>query len=89
MNVDMITTFLNDFSTFWKNIWEFLKPIFNMANPEGWTKLKGLQGEDRKQAHLDNLNNLAQSFGKIEKDEDTLAGYTPAPAEKPAGSSEK
>ena len=73
MNVDMITTFLNDFSTFWKNIWEFLKPIFNMANPEGWTKLKGLEGEDRKQAHLDNLNNLAKSFGGKWEETD---GYT-------------
>lgn len=30
MNVDIITTFLNDFATFWKNIWNFLKPIFNL-----------------------------------------------------------
>ncbi|TYR17633.1 hypothetical protein FYJ86_07185 [Corynebacterium urealyticum] len=81
MNVDMITTFLNDFSTFWKNIWEFLKPIFNMANPEGWTKLKDLEGEDRKQAHLDNLNNLAKAFGKKPE---VGEGYTPV---EPKGSS--
>lgn len=77
MNVDMITTFLNDFSTFWKNIWEFLKPIFNMANPEGWTKLEDKEGDDRKQAHLENLNNLANSFNTEEKPE-VDEGYIPA-----------
>lgn len=59
MNVDMITTFLNDFSTFWKNIWEFLKPIFNMINGEWSTKEK-----DGEIDHLKNLNELANSFGK-------------------------
>lgn len=79
MNVDMITTVLNDFSTFWKNIWKFLEPIVKLANPEGWTKLKGLEGEQRKEAHLDNLNNINKIFGG--------KGYTPA--DKPVGSSEK
>lgn len=70
MNVDMITTFLNDFSTFWKNIGKFLEPIFKLANPEGWTKLKGLEGEERKAAHLQNLNEINKVFGG--------KGYTPA-----------
>lgn len=68
MNVDMITTFLNDFSTFWKNIWEFLKPIFNMINGDWSTKEK-----DGEIDHLKNLNELAKSFGKTSGD-----GYTPA-----------
>ncbi|AGE37238.1 hypothetical protein I6H52_02965 [Corynebacterium urealyticum] len=77
MNVDMITTFLNDFSTFWKNIWEFLKPIFNIV-----------QGKDNfgpvgKENDLKNLNELAKAFGKDPK---VGEGYTPA--DKPAGSSE-
>lgn len=63
MNVDMITTFLNDFSTFWKNIWEFLKPIFNMINGEWSTKEK-----DGEINHLKNLNELAKSFGGDWKD---------------------
>lgn len=74
MNVDMITTFLNDFSTFWKNIWEFLKPIFNMINGDWSTKEK-----DGEIDHLKNLNELANSFGKkIEAGE----GYTPAGSSK-------
>lgn len=32
MNVDMITTVLDDFATFWSNIWKVLKPIFELAN---------------------------------------------------------
>lgn len=79
MNVDaitnMVTTFLNDFATFWSNIWEFLKPIFNMANPDGWTKLEGLEGDQRKDAHLSNLNNLANSFGDLQRE--IPEGYTP------------
>lgn len=62
MNVDMITTFLNDFSTFWQNIREFLKPIFNIID--------GATGEEKKfvepkgsSDHLTNLNELAKSFG--------------------------
>lgn len=74
MNVDMITTFLNDFSTFWKNIWEFLKPIFNIV--DGAKNNEFVEGK-----HLDNLNRLAQSFGKVE------GGYTEVP--KPEGSSDK
>ncbi|MDK6302770.1 hypothetical protein QP140_09280 [Corynebacterium sp. UMB9976] len=72
MNVDMITTFLNDFSTFWKNIWEFLKPIFNI-----------IQGKDNfeKGEHLKNLNELANAFGKKPE---VGEGYTPV---EPAGSS--
>lgn len=87
MNVDMITTVLNDFSTFWNNIWEFLKPIFNIID--------GATGEDKKfvkpegsSDHLKNLNELAQSFGEIKKgegEEADLAGYTEV--DKPAGSS--
>ena len=65
----MITTVLNDFSTFWKNIWEFLKPIFNLAQGD-WTELKGLTGEERKEAHLNNLNEINKAFGG--------EGYTPA-----------
>lgn len=83
MNVDMITTFLNDFSTFWKNIWEFLKPIFNMAGTT-WNK----KDENGEIDHLGNLNKLAQSFGEIKKgegEEAELAGYTKV--EEPAGSS--
>ena len=53
MNVDMITTVLNDFSTFWSNIWKFLKPIFGLAQEEGWEK-----GE-----HLKNLNLINKIFG--------------------------
>ena len=68
MNVDMITTFLNDFSTFWKNIWEFLKPIFNIINGATDDEPKFKEG-----AHLQNLNELAKSFGKTSGD-----GYTPA-----------
>ena len=75
MNVDMITTFLNDFSTFWKNIWEFLKPIFNIV-----------QGKDNfgpvgKENDLKNLNELAKAFGADPK---TGTEYTPA---EPKGSS--
>lgn len=34
MNIDMVTTVLDDFATFWSNIWKVLKPIFELANPE-------------------------------------------------------
>lgn len=78
MNVDMITTFLNDFSTFWKNIWEFLKPIFNMINGDWSTKEK-----DGEIDHLKNLNELANAFGKKPE---VGEGYTPV---EPAGSSDK
>lgn len=63
MNVDMITTFLNDFSTFWKNIWKFLEPIFNLA--QGTWKKPESGGE-----HLANLNEINKAFGG--------EGYTPA-----------
>lgn len=63
MNVDMITTFLNDFSTFWKNIWKFLEPIFNLAQGT-WKKPES--GED----HLANLNEINKAFDG--------EGYTPA-----------
>ena len=33
MNIDMITTFLDDFVTFWKNIDKFLQPIFDLVKP--------------------------------------------------------
>ena len=77
MNVDMITTFLNDFSTFWKNIWEFLKPIFNIV------QAKDNFGPVGKENDLKNLNELAKAFGK---NPTVGEGYTPA--DKPAGSSE-
>lgn len=72
MNVDMITTFLNDFSTFWKNIWEFLKPIFSIAQNENW---KPVGGEN----DLSNLNELAKSFGKKPE---IGEGYGPAGSSK-------
>ena len=31
MNIDMITTFLDDFVTFWQNIGKFLEPIFKLV----------------------------------------------------------
>lgn len=34
MNIDMITTFLDDFVTFWKNIGKFLQPILELVKPE-------------------------------------------------------
>ena len=34
MNIDMITTFLDDFVTFWKNIGKFLQPIFELVKPD-------------------------------------------------------
>ena len=33
MNIDMITTVLDDFVTFWKNIDKFLQPIFDLVKP--------------------------------------------------------
>lgn len=76
MNVDMITTFLNDFSTFWKNIWEFLKPIFNIIQN------KDNFGPVGKENDLNNLNELAKAFGKKPE---IGGGYTPV---EPKGSSE-
>jgi len=35
MNIDMITTVLDDFATFWSNIWKVLKPIFELAEGDG------------------------------------------------------
>lgn len=67
MNVDMITTFLNDFSTFWKNIWEFLKPIFNIIDGATGEEKKFVKPEDSSD-HLKNLNELAKSFGKTSGD---------------------
>lgn len=78
MNIDMITTFLNDFSTFWSNIWKFLKPIFGMAQNDTWfDPADENTPEDKKAAHLLNLNQLNGFFGGGE--------YTEV--EKPAGSS--
>lgn len=34
MNIDMITTVLDDFVTFWKNIGKFLQPILELVKPE-------------------------------------------------------
>ena len=31
MNIDMVTTVLDDFATFWSNIWKVLKPIFELV----------------------------------------------------------
>lgn len=33
MNIDMITTVLDDFVTFWQNIGKFLEPIFKLVKP--------------------------------------------------------
>ncbi|WOH94174.1 hypothetical protein [Corynebacterium urealyticum] len=78
MNVDMITTFLNDFSTFWKNIWEFLKPIFNIVNGATGEEPKFKKGE-----HLDNLNELAKSFGGKWEETDGYTKVEPKGSSKP------
>lgn len=80
MNVDMITTVLNDFSTFWKNIWKFLEPIFNIIDGATGEAKKFVKPEDSSD-HLKNLNELAKSFGGKWEDTD---GYTKV---EPKGSS--
>lgn len=69
MNVDMITTFLNDFATFWKNIWKFLEPIFGLAQEKGWEKPDAEDKAERAQQHLNNLDRINKVFGGN--------GYTP------------
>lgn len=56
MNIDMITTFLDDFVTFWKNIGKFLQPIFELVKPE--------EGTEQTDSSLSSLSSSSRSEDK-------------------------
>ena len=48
MNIDMITTVLDDFVTFWQNIGKFLEPIFKLVKPD--------EGDEQTDSSLSSLS---------------------------------
>lgn len=52
MNLDILKTILEDFSTFWTNIGDFFKPLFNLLN-----------GDDAFTGSSDVLHGLGSSNG--------------------------